>query len=84
MYKGDGSDKIYIHFYGCYFWIPNPSVYANLFARPLSDAPWTEKPQAFVDKVCQLELSNDANLLKADNDNKIYLVTSNEKWWIPS
>lgn len=23
MYKGDGSDKIYIHFYGCYFWIPN-------------------------------------------------------------
>lgn len=23
MIKGDGSPKVYIHFYGCYFWIPN-------------------------------------------------------------
>ena len=48
------------------------------------DAPWNVLPQEKVDKICQDQLSDDAYLVKADNNDKIYLVTSNQKWWIPS
>ena len=37
MMKGSVSPKIYIHFYGSYYWIPNETVYYNLFKYALGD-----------------------------------------------